>query len=237
MEKFSKFCDNSENKEKFIKVFQNLTRMTSIYLRDINQDVSLSFKYLSVLSKHARQLLNLTGTITEINEISNKINWDLKDNLNLNSITDIMIHIFRFLFYVFDNITLFSEYKILPFSYQTTKTIAGIFLFLVALIKFSLCLNEFYQLYKEKEKNEKALESNENISESQSKISNLNTNFILSFVKLSAKFGDLISTLNCSGVSYLLFGDKISDVLVSLGNIWSALVSIYTKMNLAKQKK
>ena len=226
MDKVTKFCQNLEEQDKFLKVFQNLTKMISIYLKKNNSNRSLNFKYLSLLLQHSRQILNFTRTINEINEIKAKISTNLRNNFNVNKITDLLINVLKLLFYFFDNLSLLSEYKIISLDENTSKRTSALFSFFIDLIEIIFQFYEFYNLLKEKNKSEKNIISKDNKSESENKIEEYNKKILFSLVDISRKFADLLSSSNCSGISNFIFGVKINEVMINLCNLWSVLISI-----------
>ena len=53
---------------------------------------------------------------------------------------------------------------------------------------------------------------------------------VITFAVITGKIGDLLVTLNASGVSKVLFGKQLHESLVVVGGLWGALVNVIEVM-------
>ena len=114
METFSNLSIKSDDKDKLVKVVQNLSKCTSMYIKNINPSLAEGLIALSDLSRDSRKLFNLFRSLKELNEIQKTMIENNK--YKTLSLADIILKISKFFFYLFDNLSLLSALKVLPFS-------------------------------------------------------------------------------------------------------------------------
>ena len=125
METFSNLSIKSDDKDKLVKVVQNLSKFTSMYIKNINPSLSQGLIALSDLSRESRKLFNLFRSLKELNEIQKTMIENNK--YKTLSLADIILKISKFFFYLFDNLSLLSALKVLPFSKCATGLIGNMF--------------------------------------------------------------------------------------------------------------
>ena len=125
METFSNLSIKSDDKDKLVKVVQNLSKFTSMYIKNINPSLSQGLIALSDLSRDSRKLFNLFRSLKELNEIQKTMIENNK--YKTLSLADIILKISKFFFYLFDNLSLLSALKVLPFSKSATGLIGNMF--------------------------------------------------------------------------------------------------------------
>ena len=122
MESFSNLSIKADDKDKIIKVVQNLAKFTSNYLYQSNPELSTSLLALSNLSRDSRKLFNLFRSLKEFNEINNSI-LNKEKYITL-SYADIILKISKFFFYLFDNLSLISSLKLISLDKLKTGIIS-----------------------------------------------------------------------------------------------------------------
>lgn len=235
METFSNLSIKSDDKDKLVKVVQNLSKFTSMYIKNINPSLSQGLIALSDLSRDSRKLFNLFRSLKELNEIQKTMIENNK--YKTLSLADIILKISKFFFYLFDNLSLLSALKVLPFSKSATGLIGNMFYLSITVCNLCKSLYQLYILLEEKEQKEKNMIDNSEISinERPKEIKELNYKIVIEFVDITGKIGDLLSALNSSGVFQFVFGRKIKDGVVAFGGVWAGLVAIFQALK--KQQK
>lgn len=222
MESFSNLSIKADDKDKIIKVVQNLAKFTSNYLYQSNPELSTSLLALSNLSRDSRKLFNLFRSLKEFNEINNSI-LNKEKYITL-SYADIILKISKFFFYLFDNLSLISSLKLISLDKLKTGIIGNLFYTSITVCNISKSLYTLYSLLDEKEKREKNILSLPNIKDEKDK--ELNYKIVMSLVDISGKLCDLLMALNNSGLIQMIFGGKIKDSIIAFGGVWAGIVSI-----------
>lgn len=226
MEKLAKLQINSDDKDKFIKVIQNLSRLASKYLLNKNPALSRNLLLFSHFSRDSRKLFNLFRSLRELDALT-------KDFNGPSSYTSMVTHFSKFCFYIFDNINLLSSFHIAPFSKRITGHIGNFFLLLITLCAISEILTRLHSLLKEKKKlsadslSLPAQSSSEVTSSDTEKIKKLDYEILAQFVKLTAKIADLISILNNSGILRCFVGRKVKEFIGIFCGMYSGTVALW----------
>lgn len=227
METFSNLSIKADDKDKLVKVIQNFSKFSSMYLKDKNPSLSQGLIALSDLSRDSRKLFNLFRSLKELNDIQNTI-FDEKKYKTL-SLADIILKISKFFFYLFDNLSLLSALKVLPFSKSATGVIGNLFYLSITVCNLCKSLYKLYILLEEKEQKENNMIDNSeiDIKERPKEMKELNYKIVMEFVDITGKIGDLLGALNSSGVFQFLFGRKIREGIVAFGGVWAGLVAVF----------
>ena len=220
METYALVTTKSDDKDKFIKVLQHISKLYGIYLRKANPVLSRSLVALSQSVGDSRKLFNLCRVVKEVNDLYNNL---IRNNKILTaSLIDIVLQVSKVFYYLFDNVALLCKFDIMKLNHSYCSKVGSCFYLTVLICGLCKDLYKLYTLLEVKEK-EKKMISKEVV---EGKGEDLNLEIVVTFAIITGKLGDLIGTLNSSGVSALLFGKQIHEGLVAVGGLWGGLVNI-----------
>ena len=220
METYSLINTKSDDKDKFIKVLQHISKLYGIYLRKTDPVLSRSLVTLSLSMGDSRKLFNLFRVVKEVNDFYNNF---IKNNKILTaSLIDIVLQISKVFYYLFDNVSLLCKFDIMKMNHSYCSKVGSCYYLTILLCGLCKDLYKLYTLLELKEKERKMI-SKETV---ERKGKDLNVEIVVTFAIITGKMGDLIGTLNSSGMSVMLFGKQIHEGLVAIGGLWGGLVNI-----------
>lgn len=220
METYALITTKSDDKDKFIKVLQHISKLYGIYLGKSNPMLSHSLIVLSHSFKDSRKLFNLFRIVKEVNDFNN--NFIKNNKLLTSSLIDIVLQLSKVFYFLFDNVSLLCKFNIMKLNHSFSSKVGSCFYLSVLICSLCKDLYKLYTLLELKEK-EKKMISKESIN---IKGKDLNLEIVISFTTVTGKLGDLLGTLNGSGLSEVLFGKQITEGIVAIGGLWGGIVNI-----------
>jgi hypothetical protein len=224
MEAYTLITTKSDDKDKFIKVLQHIAKLYGIYLRKSDPTLSHSLVTLSNSILDSRKLFNLFRAVKEVNDFYKLF---IKNNKILTStLVDVVLQISKVFYFLFDNVAVLCKFNVMKLNYTYCSKVGSSFYLTVLICGLCKDLYRLYTLLERKEKEKKRISKETN----ESKGKDLNVDIVITFAVITGKIGDLLATLNASGVSKVLFGKQLHESLVVVGGLWGALVNVIEVM-------
>lgn len=185
---------------------------------------------MSVIARDSRKLFSMFKSFESIYILQSMAQLHSKQKISMNS-CDIISHLTKCFYYLFDNVQLLCGFSLLPFNRRYINHLALLFYTGNILCGLWKNVKTLYFLIEKR----RAINTNDyDINRSKK----FNNDILLCFIDVSAKIGDLLSVFNALGLSKMMFKTKI-DSMASIGGIYAGLISLwrtYRKISSEKEK-
>lgn len=221
MEKFLRFLEKTEGRDKALKVIQYFGRFQKAV---VSNKYTIRFMNLSYAARLSRQIFRLGKSFLEINNIRKSIKKDFLDSFT--KILTILMSASMCTRWFFDNLSVLSAYKIIGLDHRELTKAATTAWAFALIFNLTNCSQEMMKSYaREAMLKETSIgKSTRWVVDNLDELSQTRSKMILEIAKT---IGDLIIASNGALIPYKVLGKQFSEKWVGIGGVVSASISVY----------